>query len=74
MGRAFQYAGARTALMRLWDVADAPSVQLVETFYQKLKNGRGKLQALRLARKKFRAAGYDYPFFWAPFILVGEVN
>jgi CHAT domain-containing protein len=27
-----------------------------------------------LARKEVREGGYDHPFFWAPFILVGEVG
>ena len=44
----------------------------------KLKNllnkmeGNDKLEALRLARADIRRAGYEHPFFWAPFILVGE--
>jgi len=29
---------------------------------------------LRMARTEIRQAGYDHPFFWAPFILVGEID
>ncbi|MGO9572130.1 MAG: ankyrin repeat domain-containing protein, partial [Desulfomonilaceae bacterium] len=50
------------------------SVQLVESFYRHRKQGKGKLEALRLARKEIRDSGFDHPFFWAPFILVGEVG
>jgi CHAT domain-containing protein len=74
MGRAFQYAGAKTVLMSLWSVAESSSVNLVESFFKHLKEGKNKLEALRLARKEIRKAGYDHPFFWAPFILVGEVQ
>ena len=74
MGRAFQYAGAKSVLMSLWSVSELTSVNLVKDFFRYLKEGKNKLEALALARKKVRSKGYDHPFFWAPFILVGEVN
>jgi len=74
MGRAFQYAGAKSVLMSLWSVSEGSSVQLVESFFKRLKEGKGKLEALKLAKDEIRKAGYDHPFFWAPFILVGEVG
>ncbi len=40
----------------------------------KERDGKNKLDALRFARDEIRKAGYDHPFFWAPVILVGEVN
>ncbi len=72
MGRAFQYAGARSVLMSLWSVSEKSSVLLVESFFRWLRKGKDKLEALSLARRDVRDAGYDHPFFWAPFILVGE--
>jgi CHAT domain-containing protein len=74
MGRAFQHAGAKSVLMSLWSVSETSSVKLVESFFRNLKEGKPKLEALRLARKEIRDQGYDHPFFWAPFILVGEVE
>jgi len=74
MGRAFQYAGARSVLMSLWSVAESSSVKLVGSFFKNLREGKNKLEALHMARKEIRSQGYDHPFFWAPFILVGEVN
>jgi len=74
MGRAFQYAGAKSVLMSLWSVAESSSVDLVSSFFKHLREGRNKLEALKLARDQIRNAGYDHPFFWAPFILVGEVH
>jgi len=74
MGRAFQYAGAKSVLMSLWNVEQKASVQLVEGFFKHRKAGNTKLEALRLARQEIRDAGYDHPFFWAPFILVGETD
>lgn len=74
MGRAFQYTGARSVLMSLWSVSETASVNLVESFFKHLKEGKTKLESLRLARDEIRKAGYDHPFYWAPFILVGEVD
>ncbi|MFC1833458.1 CHAT domain-containing protein [Thermodesulfobacteriota bacterium] len=74
MGRAFQYAGARSVLMSLWSVAQRSSVDMVRSYLKHVKDGKPKLEAMQLARKEIREAGYDHPFFWAPFILVGEVR
>ena len=74
MGRAFQYAGAKSVLMSLWSVSEKASVDLVGNFFRHLKEGKNKLEALKLARDEIRKNGYDHPFYWAPFILVGEVN
>ena len=46
----------------------------MEGFFKHLKEGRTRLEAMKLARDDIRKAGYDHPFFWAPFILVGEVK
>ena len=72
MGRAFQYAGARSVLMSLWSVAEDSTTLLAERFFSYLKEGKGNLDALRLGRMDVRKAGYQHPYFWAPFILVGE--
>ena len=74
MGRAFQYAGAKSVLMSLWSVADRSLVMLADSFFKHLREGKNKQEALKLAEEEIRKAGYDHPFFWGPFILVGEVN
>ncbi|MGB9588784.1 MAG: CHAT domain-containing protein, partial [Armatimonadota bacterium] len=72
MGRAFQFAGAQSVLMSLWSVAEKSSVLLVENFLRYLDKGLPKLEALNMARQDVRKSGYDHPFFWASFILVGS--
>lgn len=72
MARAFQYAGAKTVLMSFWAVAEAPSTDLVKSFFLNLSRGYNKLDALTSARKEIRKQGFDHPFFWAAFGLVGE--
>jgi len=55
-------------------VAESSSVDLVTSFFKHLREGENKLEALGLARDDIRKAGYDHPFYWAPFIFVGEVR
>jgi tetratricopeptide (TPR) repeat protein len=74
MGRAFQYAGAKSVLMSLWSVSQAASVDLVQSIFTHVREGKSNLEALGLARQEIRKQGYDHPFFWASFILVGEAN
>ena len=74
MGRAFQYAGARSVLMSLWSVSEVTSVRLVKSFFRHMKEGKSKLEALSLAREEIKKRGFDHPFFWAGFILVGEAD
>jgi CHAT domain-containing protein len=74
MGRAFQYAGADSVLMSLWSVAEASSVKLVESFFKHLREGKKKLEALQAARTEIRKQGFDHPFFWAAFVMSGEVR
>ncbi|MBM4285668.1 MAG: tetratricopeptide repeat protein [Deltaproteobacteria bacterium] len=71
MARAFQQAGARSVVVSLWEVADAPAVEYMVTFYTHLKAGKGRAEALRLARQHMKAK-YPNPYYWAPFILHGE--
>jgi CHAT domain-containing protein len=74
MGRAFQFAGAKSVLMSLWSVSEKSSTAMVESFFRNLKEGKSKLESLKMARDEIRKAGYDHPFYWAAFILVGEVQ
>ena len=74
MGRAFQYAGAKSVLMTLWAVEEKSAVTLAELFFKYRKSGKTKLDALKAARDDIRNQGYKHPFFWAAFILVGETS
>jgi CHAT domain-containing protein len=74
LGRAFQCAGARSALVSLWSVSEITSVKLMEIFFERLKSGKKIRRAWREARKELRSMGYDHPFFWAPFVLIGDTD
>jgi CHAT domain-containing protein len=72
MGRAFQNAGCRSVLVSLWSVSYGCSVKLIKEFFQQIKDGRNKQEALSNAKRMIREQGYKHPFWWAPFILVGR--
>ena len=74
MGRAFQYSGAKSVLMTLWEVEEASAIKLTERFFQHRKDGKTKLEALQAARDDIRKEGYKHPYFWSGFILVGETS
>jgi CHAT domain-containing protein len=74
MGRAFQYAGSETVLMSLWSVEETASALLTAKFFEHLKEGKNRGDALQAARKDIRDRGYEHPFYWSAFILVGRAD
>jgi CHAT domain-containing protein/Tfp pilus assembly protein PilF len=75
ISRAFLFAGVPSLVVSLWSVDDESTSIIMENFYQYLKEGLNKKQALRLAKidylKSSQSQGKD-PFYWAPFILIGD--
>ncbi|RMG49990.1 MAG: CHAT domain-containing protein, partial [Acidobacteria bacterium] len=71
--RAFLYAGARSLVVSLWSVRDASTADFMRRFYQYLRAGCGRAEALRrakLAMMNSDIPAYRFPYFWAPFILI----
>ena len=69
-------AGARSVLASLWNVADKSTSQLMIEFYKQLINKKlSKAQALRKAQLRLlrdKKNRFNDPYFWAPFILIGN--
>jgi len=70
-------------VVSLWKVEDQSTSLLMERFYRNLKRGLSKAEALRQAKLATMHSTIDLkatgmrqdlasPFFWAPFILVGD--
>jgi CHAT domain-containing protein len=74
--RAFMYAGAPTVGVSLWSVADQSTAELMTDFYQRLlgSNSRmGTAAAMREAQLgMINGKKHSAPFYWAPFVLVGD--
>lgn len=66
-------SGARSTLATLWSVQDQSTAELMTYFYKALQPGVSKAQALRQAQLKLlNSPQYQNPYFWAPFVLVGN--
>jgi len=74
LSRAFIYAGTDSVLVSLWSVADESTYKLMVKFFEGVKGGKDKMTALKDAKNYLRTNGYANPFYWAPFILMGEAN
>ncbi|MCA1616520.1 MAG: CHAT domain-containing protein [Acidobacteria bacterium] len=73
--RAFMYAGAPTVGVSLWSVGDKSTAELMPDFYRRLlaSQGREPAAAMRAAQQAMIAGKrYSAPFYWAPFVLVGD--
>jgi CHAT domain-containing protein/Tfp pilus assembly protein PilF len=66
-------AGSPTQVVSQWKVDDASTAILMREFYTRLKAGQNKDVALRMASLQLQSdREYAHPFYWAPFILMGD--
>ncbi|MCA0240458.1 MAG: CHAT domain-containing protein [Proteobacteria bacterium] len=75
-------ARARSALGTLWPVSDDAANRVMASFYRRLAAGSAqggtkdpvsRVQALREAQLELlRTPNRQHPFYWAPFILIGD--
>lgn len=74
LSRGFIYAGTPSLLASLWPVEDRSTALLMEHFYRNWRARKmSKAAALQKAQQAVRAMpAYAHPFFWAPFILIGD--
>lgn len=73
--RALQFAGGRSVIASQWRVSDASTGTLMVALHRKLRSGLPKDRALAEAMATLRKAPETaHPYYWAPFILVGDVE
>lgn len=67
-------SGARSTLATLWTVGDESTANFMVQFYQEfLKPEATKAEAVRLAQLYLlKQPEFSHPYYWAPFILVGN--
>ncbi len=67
-------SGAKSTLATLWPVNDQSTAQFILQFYESLKNAhQSKVQAMRQAQLTLlKNPSYQHPYYWGPFILVGN--
>ena len=75
LSRSFLQAGAASVVHSLWPVEDAKSREIMVGFYREIKRGHSKRSALTKVKKQYiteHPPFYTHPYYWAPFILVGQ--
>lgn len=65
-------SGVRSTLGTLWFVDDAATVDLMRDFYQYLREGMTKAEALRQAQLNQIAAPGSHASSWSSFVLIGN--
>lgn len=77
LAHAFRYAGAKSIITTLWSIDDEKTANIMLYFYQNLKKGKNKDEALRQARLQYLEENngeYAHPYFWAAFVPIGEMG
>jgi CHAT domain-containing protein len=87
LGRAFFYAGTRAVLVSMWSVETSSARKLTSELFRYQKKDPRLSRARALQKSMLQliddpglrdgitgkiAASYAHPFFWAPFVIVGE--
>jgi CHAT domain-containing protein/tetratricopeptide (TPR) repeat protein len=74
LSRSILHAGAAATMLSLWQVADSSTCELMENFYwHYARNRQTKTRGLQLAMQAIKAREeYAHPFFWAPFVIIGD--
>lgn len=71
--RAFTLAGAESLVMSLWPISDFTTRTLMTSYYQNLKQGMGRGEALRQVQLDMLKKNPKlHPFYWANFIQSGD--
>jgi CHAT domain-containing protein len=71
--RGFLHAGAPSLVASLWATSDAATAELMKLMYAKISAGESKRAALREAQLAVKD-DYGHPYYWAPFVLMGNPN
>ena len=78
MARAFHFSGIPSVVMSLWKVPDRETKTIMLSFYEYLKKGKSKSEALRLAKLDYLKNTTDkellHPYFWSGFVVNGNTE
>ena len=76
LSRALTYSGVKSSVYSLWQVPDKETSEIMISFYENLKKGQAKDEALANAKKNFIKNNpmKNHPFYWAGFVVNGDVS
>jgi len=71
--RGFLYAGTPSLVASLWAANDASTAHFMREMYSHISAGATKRAAVRAAQLAIKDE-YGHPYYWAPFVLMGNPN
>lgn len=76
LSRALTYSGVKSSVYSLWQVPDKETSEIMILFYENLKDGQSKDEALANAKRDFiqKNPMKTHPFYWAGFVVNGDVS
>lgn len=78
LSRAMAYVGVPATVMSLWKVPDRATSQIMIAFYQYLKEGMAKDEALRQAKLEYLNSVVEpdqkQAYYWAGFVAAGDMR
>jgi CHAT domain-containing protein len=75
LSHGFSYAGCPALVYSLWEVDEQETNKLMKTFYEEIKAGSNKDEALHKAKIKYLQESNEItanPFFWGGFVFSGD--
>ena len=75
LARGFFYAGCPSIIMSLWEIEDQSGTEIMGSFYNYLKNGKSKSEALRQAKLDYLKNANSrraHPHYWLGFVSYGN--
>jgi CHAT domain-containing protein len=75
LARGFMYSGSQSVVMSMWEIDDKSGTEVIKMFYDNLKKGMSKSEALRKARSKYLKSAVQlksHPYFWSTLIVYGD--
>ncbi|OJY88902.1 MAG: hypothetical protein BGP13_02475 [Sphingobacteriales bacterium 40-81] len=75
LAHSFMFAGCPSVIMSLWKIDEKTNAQIITGFYQYLKKGYSKSEALRKAKIDFienNTGELSNPFYWAGLCMIGD--
>lgn len=75
LARGFIYSGSQSVIMSMWEIEDKSGTEIVDKFYDNLKRGYSKSEALKKARVEFLRNSdqlRSHPYFWSALVVYGN--
>jgi CHAT domain-containing protein len=75
LARGFLYSGCQSVVMSMWEIDDRSGTEVMKMFYDNLRQGKSKSQALKASRTAYLKSASQlrsHPYFWASLVVYGE--